>query len=176
MAYAFNSKNKQKIGDLVSAEDPQGNTFVNFGDDTINMVVSGSSILNLLPSNIVVSGSLAVTNTFATKGMYCSVRIKNFGAVSTTDTTADNDYFLLYGTATNSATVTLHKPNMNGQTLIVRKTSDLNSLFITCSSGLTLQMQNNNNSNVSAITMSAGTNTNRMFVYNNNIWYELFSI
>lgn len=173
MAYGYN-KQTQIIGDLVAADDPERNTKIDFGDDRIDFIASGSSTLVITPTNTVASGSLAVTNTLATKGFYCGVRIKNFGVVSTADTTVNNDYFLLYGTATNSATVTLHQPSMNGQKLIIRKTSDLNSLFITCSSGLTLQ--NNNNSNVSAITMSAGTNTNRAFIYNNNIWYELFSI
>ncbi len=173
MAFNFH-KGPQKIDDLISATDADGDTKIDLKDNQIDFIVSGSSTFVITPSNTVASGSLSATSTFATKGFYCGVRLKNFGAISTTDTTENNDYFLLYGTATNSATVTLHQPSMNGQKLIIRKTSDLNSLFITCSSGLTLQ--NNNNSNVSAITMSAGTNTNRAFIYNNNIWYELFSI
>ncbi len=172
MAYAFNSKNKQKIGDLVSAEDPQNNTLIDFADDKISIQVSGSETLVAQPSNITISGTLNITQGINTKTLSAGVRVKNFGPVSTTDTTTDSDFFLLYGTATNNGTVTLHQPNANGRILIFRKTSDSQTLFITCSSGLSLF--NINNSNVNSLTMSAGTNTNRHFIYNNNIWYELF--
>lgn len=50
MAYAFNSKNKQKIGDLVSSEDPQGNTLIDFGDDRIDFVVSGTVVASIIPN------------------------------------------------------------------------------------------------------------------------------
>lgn len=52
MSYGFNSKNKQKIGDLVSAADPQGNTMIDFGDDKIDFIVSGSTVLSITPTQV----------------------------------------------------------------------------------------------------------------------------
>jgi hypothetical protein len=48
MAFKFN-KGSQVIGDLVSADDPQRNTKIDFGDDQINFVVSGTVIASITP-------------------------------------------------------------------------------------------------------------------------------
>jgi hypothetical protein len=46
MAFKFN-KGSQVIGDLISADDPQRNTKIDFGDDQINFVVSGTIVASI---------------------------------------------------------------------------------------------------------------------------------
>jgi hypothetical protein len=48
MAFKFN-KGQQVIGDLVSQDDPQRNTKIDFGDDQINFVVSGTVVASITP-------------------------------------------------------------------------------------------------------------------------------
>lgn len=49
MAFKFN-KGPQVIGDLVSSDDPQRNTKIDFGDDQINFVVSGTVVASITPN------------------------------------------------------------------------------------------------------------------------------
>ena len=172
MAYGYN-KQTQVIGDSIAADDPERNTKIEFGNDKIDFYVSGSQKLIIEPSNIIISGNIDVSNVTNINSLSVNVRVKNFTPSINTDTTTDSDFLLLYGTLTNAGTITLHQPNSNGRMLIIRKISDSLNLFITCSSGLILS--NINNLNVNSITMSSGINTNRYFVYNNNIWHELFA-
>lgn len=67
MAYAYNSKNKQKIGDLVSAADPQGNTLIDFGDDRIDFVVSGTVVASITPTQF--SASMLAGNGSSLSGI-----------------------------------------------------------------------------------------------------------
>lgn len=57
MAFKFN-KGQQVIGDLVSQDDPQRNTKIDFGDDQINFVVSGTVVASITPGQF--SASLYV--------------------------------------------------------------------------------------------------------------------
>jgi hypothetical protein len=49
MAFKFNI-GSQVIGDLVSADDPQRNTKIDFGNDQINFVVSGTIVASITPN------------------------------------------------------------------------------------------------------------------------------
>ena len=49
MAFKFN-KGSQVIGDLVSADDPERNTKIDFGNDQINFVVSGTVVASITPN------------------------------------------------------------------------------------------------------------------------------
>jgi hypothetical protein len=49
MAFKFN-KGSQVIGDLISADDPQRNTKIDFGDDKIDFVVSGTIVASITPN------------------------------------------------------------------------------------------------------------------------------
>ena len=66
MAFKFN-KGSQVIGDLVSADDPQRNTKIDFGDDKINFIVSGTVVASITPNQI--SASLFVGNGSSLTGI-----------------------------------------------------------------------------------------------------------
>jgi hypothetical protein len=66
MAFKFN-KGSQVIGDLVSADDPQRNTKIDFGDDQINFVVSGTVVASITPGQF--SASLFVGDGSSLEGV-----------------------------------------------------------------------------------------------------------
>ena len=66
MAFKFN-KGSQVIGDLVSADDPQRNTKIDFGDDRIDFVVSGSVVASITPNQF--SASVLVGNGSSLSGV-----------------------------------------------------------------------------------------------------------
>ena len=66
MAFKFN-KGPQVIGDLVSADDPQRNTKIDFGDDRIDFVVSGSVVASITPNQF--SASVLVGNGSSLSGI-----------------------------------------------------------------------------------------------------------
>jgi len=66
MAFKF-SKGSQVIGDLVSSDDPQRNTKIDFGDDQINFVVGGNTVVSITPTQI--SSSLYVGNGSSLEGV-----------------------------------------------------------------------------------------------------------
>ena len=59
MAYGYN-KNVQVIGDLIAADDPQRNTKIDFSNDKIDFVVSGTTVASVTPSQF--SASLFAGN------------------------------------------------------------------------------------------------------------------
>lgn len=67
MAYGYN-KSGQVSGDIIASQDPQRNTKIDFEDDQINFVVSGSTILSLTPS--LVSSSLDILSSQNLKSNY----------------------------------------------------------------------------------------------------------
>lgn len=66
MAFKFN-KGPQVIGDLVSADDPQRNTKIDFGDDRIDFVVSGTVVASITPNQF--SASVLVGNGSLLEGV-----------------------------------------------------------------------------------------------------------
>lgn len=66
MAFKFN-KGPQVIGDLVSSDDPQRNTKIDFGDDQINFVVGGNTVVSITPTQI--SSSLYIGNGTSLSGI-----------------------------------------------------------------------------------------------------------
>lgn len=66
MAFKFN-KGSQVIGDLVSADDPEKNTKIDFGDDQINFVVSGTVVASITPGQF--SASLFVGDGSSLEGV-----------------------------------------------------------------------------------------------------------
>lgn len=66
MAFKFN-KGQQVIGDLVSQDDPQRNTKIDFGDDQINFVVSGTVVASITPGQF--SASLFVGDGSSLEGV-----------------------------------------------------------------------------------------------------------
>ena len=66
MAFKFNI-GSQVIGDLVSADDPQRNTKIDFGDDRIDFVVSGTVVASITPNQF--SASVLVGNGSSLSGV-----------------------------------------------------------------------------------------------------------
>jgi hypothetical protein len=66
MAFKFN-KGPQVIGDLVSSDDPQRNTKIDFGDDQINFVVGGNTVASITPNQF--SASVYVGNGTSLTGI-----------------------------------------------------------------------------------------------------------
>ena len=66
MAFKFN-KGSQVIGDLVSADDPERNTKIDFGNDQINFVVSGTVVASITPNQF--SASVLVGNGSSLTGI-----------------------------------------------------------------------------------------------------------
>jgi len=66
MAFKFNI-GSQVIGDLASADDPQRNTKIDFGDDQINFVVSGTVVASITPNQF--SASVYVGNGASLTGI-----------------------------------------------------------------------------------------------------------
>ena len=48
MAYNYFGTGSQVIGDLISVADPQLNTKIDFGDDQIDLVISGSTVFSTI--------------------------------------------------------------------------------------------------------------------------------
>ena len=66
MAFKFN-KGQQVIGDLVSQDDPERNTKIDFGDDQINFIVSGTVVASITPGQF--SASLYVGDGSSLSGI-----------------------------------------------------------------------------------------------------------
>jgi hypothetical protein len=65
MAYNYFGTGSQVIGDLIAVVDPQLNTKIDFEDDTINLVTSGSTVLSVTKGGVSVTGSFVVTGGVA---------------------------------------------------------------------------------------------------------------
>jgi len=65
MAYNYFGTGSQVIGDLIAVVDPQLNTKIDFEDDTINLVTSGSTVLSVTKGGVSVTGSFVVTGAAA---------------------------------------------------------------------------------------------------------------
>jgi hypothetical protein len=61
MAYNYFGTGSQIIGDLISVQDPQLNTKIDFGDDQIDLVASGSTVLSATKVGVSVTGSFNVS-------------------------------------------------------------------------------------------------------------------
>ena len=61
MAYNYFGTGSQVIGDLLSVQDPQLNTKIDFGDDQIDLVISGSTVFSTIKGAVSVTGSFAVS-------------------------------------------------------------------------------------------------------------------
>ena len=125
-------------------------------------------------SDLQVGGNITGSNLLI-NAIFGGVRSKTFTGVSNVDTTTDSDFIMLYGTATTTATVTLHNAIQSGKILIIRKTSNLNNMTLTCSVGGVLFDKDNANTAGTGIVMTAGTETNKMFVNSGTNWYEIFA-
>ena len=66
MAYGYN-KQTQVIGDLVAADDPERNTKIEFGNDTIDFYVSGTLVASITPSQL--SASVFIGNGSSLEGV-----------------------------------------------------------------------------------------------------------
>ena len=65
MAFAYNkvsgSNTPQIVGDLIAGADPQRNTKIDFDDDQINLVISGSTVLSTTKGAVSITGSFQIT-------------------------------------------------------------------------------------------------------------------
>jgi uncharacterized membrane protein len=63
MAYNYFGTGSQVIGDLIAVVDPQLNTKIDFSDDQIDLVTSGSTVLSATKVGVSVTGSLLMSGT-----------------------------------------------------------------------------------------------------------------
>ena len=129
-------------------------------------------------SNLQVGGDITGSNLLV-NGIFGEARSKTFTLVTpgttNVDTTTDSDFILLYSTSTSAGTVTLHNPAQSGKVLIIRKTSNVNNITLTCSVGGALFDKDNTNTAGTGIVITAGTETNKMFASSGTNWYEIFA-
>jgi len=129
-------------------------------------------------SALQVGGNITGSNLLI-NAIFGGVRSKTFTLVTpgttNADTTTDSDFIMLYNTNTTTGTVTLHNAIQSGKILIIRKTSNLNNITLTCSVGGALFDKDNANTAGTGIVITAGTETNKMFVNSGTNWYEIFA-
>jgi hypothetical protein len=65
MAYNYFGTGSQVIGDLIAVVDPQLNTKIDFSDDQIDLVTSGSTVLSVTKRGVSVTGSFEITGGIA---------------------------------------------------------------------------------------------------------------
>ena len=65
MAYNYFGTGSQVIGDLIAVVDPQLNTKIDFENDTINLITSGTTVLSVTNGAVAVTGTLNVSGTIS---------------------------------------------------------------------------------------------------------------
>lgn len=131
MAFKFN-KGQQVIGDLVSQDDPQRNTKIDFGDDQINFVVSGTVVASITPGQF--SASLYVGDGSSLSGISGG----GGGSGDITSVTAGTN--LTGGGTTGAVTLNLSDNiNLSSVTASLFGTSSYASQALTSSYSITAQ-------------------------------------
>ena len=73
MAYNYFGTGSQVIGDLIAVVDPQLNTKIDFEDDTINLVTSGSIVLSATKVGVSVTGSFIGSTVSGTTAQFTTI-------------------------------------------------------------------------------------------------------
>ena len=73
MAYNYFGTGSQVIGDLIAVVDPQLNTKIDFEDDTINLVTSGSIVLSATKVGVSVTGSFVGSTVSGTTAQFTTI-------------------------------------------------------------------------------------------------------
>lgn len=108
MAYNYFGTGSQVIGDLISVVDPQLNTKIDFEDDTINLVTSGSTVLSVTKGGVSVTGSFVVTGGVAVSP-YLQLLPVNTVAIPTNQTAS----YIYTSGSTNDMYFTQYQPGTN---------------------------------------------------------------
>ena len=107
MAYNYFGTGSQIIGDLISVQDPQLNTKIDFGDDQIDLVISGSTVLSATKGGVSVTGSFAVSGDISAGAQFIlgttseKLTISSGGTGSVTYDTIANSVFYNSGPTGN---------------------------------------------------------------------------
>ena len=96
MAYNYFGTGSQIIGDLISVQDPQLNTKIDFGDDQIDLVISGSTVFSTIKGAVSVTGSFAVSGDISAGAQFI------LGTTSEKLTISGGTGSVTYDTITNS--------------------------------------------------------------------------
>ena len=73
MAYNYFGTGSQVIGDLIAVVDPQLNTKINFSDDQIDLVTSGSTVLSATKVGVSVTGSFVGSTVSGTTAQFTTI-------------------------------------------------------------------------------------------------------
>jgi hypothetical protein len=165
MAYAYNSKNRQKIGDLISADDPQGNTLIDFGDDKIDFVVSGNVVASITPTQF--SASVLVGNGSSLSGISGGGGSGGSGDITSVTagtnltgggTTGDVTFNLADNISLSSVTASLVGTATNA--LTASSITELNQSVVITGSLLVSQKTKSNQYQTSFVTLSDAVTIN----------------
>jgi len=77
MAYNHFGTGSQVIGDLIAVVDPQLNTKIDFEDDTINLITSGSTVLSVTKDGVSVTGSFVGSTVSGTTAQFTTISGSN---------------------------------------------------------------------------------------------------
>ena len=73
MAYNYFGTGSQVIGDLIAVVDPQLNTKIDFSDDQIDLVTSGSTVLSATKVGVSVTGSFVGSTVSGTTAQFTTI-------------------------------------------------------------------------------------------------------
>ena len=73
MAYNYFGTGSQVIGDLIAVVDPQLNTKIDFSDDQIDLVTSGSTVLSATKEGVSVTGSFVGSTVSGTTAQFTTI-------------------------------------------------------------------------------------------------------
>jgi hypothetical protein len=108
MAYNYFGTGSQVIGDLISVQDPQLNTKIDFSDDQINLVTSGSTVLSVTKGGVSVTGSFVVTG-----GVAVSPYLQLLPVASVAIPTNQTASYIYTSGSTNDLYFTQYQPGTN---------------------------------------------------------------
>lgn len=108
MAYNYFGTGSQVIGDLISVEDPQLNTKINFSDDQIDLVTSGSTVLSATKGGVSVTGSFVVSG-----GVAVSPYLQLLPVASVAIPTNQTASYIYTSGSTNDMYFTQYQPGTN---------------------------------------------------------------
>ena len=119
MAFGYNKVSgsaAQVVGDLIAGSDPQRDTKIDFGDDQIDLVISGSTVLSVIKGAVSVTGSFAVSGDISAGAQFTigttseKLTISSGGTGSVTYDTLVNSVFYNSGPTGN---ITANFTNMS---------------------------------------------------------------
>jgi len=77
MAYNYFGTGSQLIGDLIAVVDPQLNTKIDFSEDQIDLVTSGSTVLSVTKVGVSVTGSFVGSTVSGTTAQFTTISGSN---------------------------------------------------------------------------------------------------